>query len=243
MAIKIMAQVWDSERLAGVELLTALALADFANNEAECFPKMATIARRTRQSERNARRMVSRLVFLGAVSRKRARYTNLYRLNLKFFRPDDTVRSASSAKAGRSSVRQNRQKTRQEIRQREKACAPKNGAPTDPRHTAIIEVYVVEFERRHPSLRAPVDGSDGKALRELLRQQSTASTEEITTWLLNAFNSDDVPPLRPCFRLREFASHALKYTRGPLHRSGSRASGALTQPPGKYANLKPDAVV
>lgn len=124
-----------------------------------------------------------------------------------------------------------------------KACAPRNAAPADPRHRAIVETYIAEFERRHPRLKAPVNGSDGKALQELLRQQSTASTEELTNWLLNAFNSDDVPPLRPCFRLREFASHALKYTRGPLRRSVSRPSGALTPPPGKYHNLKPDPVV
>jgi hypothetical protein len=94
-SIKIMSAVWDSGKLNGTELLTCLCLADYANDEGVCWPKMALIARRTRQSERNARRMVERLEKLGAVSRRRGKYSNFYRISVAWFmaRPDESDRS------------------------------------------------------------------------------------------------------------------------------------------------------
>jgi hypothetical protein len=119
----------------------------------------------------------------------------------------------------------------------------------DPRHRAVVELYTQEFERRYSGLKAPLDGSDGKALQLLLRQQVSATVEQIKTWLMNAFNSEpDAPPLRAGFRLREFCAHALKYTAGPLKRGGSnkrcRPTGAYhSGDPTRTYDREPDLIV
>lgn len=164
----------------------------------------------------------------------------------------DTVGSLSAQK-----------EIQKDIKKEKKPCEP-DGSPesssgsfpsrakaeeqSDSRHRQVIEFYAAEFEKRHPGLRAPLDGSDGKALQGLLRQQRYATVEQITGWLMNAFNSDpDVPPLRTGFRLREFCSHALKYTAGPLKRGSNgkhSQGGAYHSPePGKYDHIKPDLTV
>lgn len=89
----------------------------------------------------------------------------------------------------------------------------------DPRYAPVVQFYFKEFGRRHPGVKPPFDGSDGKGLLKLLRQQPDATAEDILGWMANAFNSDDVPPLRPGWRLREFCAHATKFLRGPLKRS------------------------
>jgi Helix-turn-helix domain len=94
----------------------------------------------------------------------------------------------------------------------------------DPRFNQVKEAFVTEFRRRAPDTNAPFDGSDAKMLGRLLARQPQASAETLVSWLISAFASGDAPPLRPNFRLREFASHAEKYADGPLLRAGQRAA-------------------
>jgi hypothetical protein len=89
---------------------------------------------------------------------------------------------------------------------------------SDPRFSVVRGVYLEEFGKRSPNLKAPFNASDGKMLQSLLQRQPQATVDELTTWLKNAFASDDTPPLRPMFRLREFCTHAEKYSTGPLRR-------------------------
>jgi hypothetical protein len=94
----------------------------------------------------------------------------------------------------------------------------------DPRFEPIRNAFLKEFATRSPSVKAPFEPSDGKMLNELLRRQPNATANDLTGWLANAFASDDVPPLRRNFRLREFASHAEKFAHGPLLRGTPRAA-------------------
>lgn len=59
--------VWENAPLSGNELLLLLALADFANDEGECWPSQATLALKTRMSERSVIRMVKKLAEQGAI--------------------------------------------------------------------------------------------------------------------------------------------------------------------------------
>lgn len=62
MSIKIMSAVWESGLNDQGGLLVMLALADWCNDAGECWPSMASVARRARLSdERSARRIVARL--------------------------------------------------------------------------------------------------------------------------------------------------------------------------------------
>jgi hypothetical protein len=96
----------------------------------------------------------------------------------------------------------------------------------DFRFDALRKVYLEDFEEKSPTIKAPFEASDGKALQVLLRRQPRSTLEELTGWLKNAFASDDVPPLRHSFRLREFCAHAEKYAKGPLKRGGSKTRSA-----------------
>jgi hypothetical protein len=117
----------------------------------------------------------------------------------------------------------------EDVHEEDGANAPgdfENPKKPEDRFDRLKDDYIAEFEKRHPNLKAPFDGSDGKVLKNLLSRQPHVAGDVLVGWLKNAFESDDVPPLRPMFRLREFCAHAEKYALGPLKRGGvpSRAA-------------------
>ena len=68
MSIKIMSRIWEEGPDQQGELLVLLALSDWANDEGDCWPSMAGIARKTRIEERSARRIIRRLEEAGWLS-------------------------------------------------------------------------------------------------------------------------------------------------------------------------------
>jgi hypothetical protein len=101
-----------------------------------------------------------------------------------------------------------------------------NRKMSDARFDPLKRLFVEEFERKSPNLKAPFNGGDAKMLQDLLKRQPQATVDELSGWLQNAFASDDVPPLRPAFRLREFCAHAEKFAKGPLRRGGATLRSA-----------------
>lgn len=61
MSVRTLSKVWDGFPGGGSELLALLALADWSDDEGRCFPSMASIGRKTRLSEKQARRVVHSL--------------------------------------------------------------------------------------------------------------------------------------------------------------------------------------
>jgi hypothetical protein len=121
-----------------------------------------------------------------------------------------------------------RKRERGKKKRKGKECAGaqghfKNRKMPDPRFDGLKKTYLEAFERKSPTLKAPFNAGDGKMLQDLLVRQPQATLDDLTAWLKNAFLSDDVPPLRPMFRLREFCAHAEKYANGPLKRNGGPA--------------------
>lgn len=81
MSIKVMARVWDESRLKGSELLLLLAIADFANDEGKAWPKVSTLAHKTRMSERQTQRLIQSAEESGELvvhKNQGPRGTNLY---------------------------------------------------------------------------------------------------------------------------------------------------------------------
>jgi len=66
-SIRVMTLVWDGYQGGGSELLALLALADWSDDEGRCFPSVAAIGRKTRLSEKQARRVVHSLIDDGVV--------------------------------------------------------------------------------------------------------------------------------------------------------------------------------
>lgn len=65
MSIRIMTRVWESGPDNQGELLVLLALADFADDAGNCWPSIATIAKKARVQDRSAIRIVRRLESAG----------------------------------------------------------------------------------------------------------------------------------------------------------------------------------
>lgn len=86
MSIRIMTAVWDSPCTEPHTLLLLLALADWCNEQGECWPSVPTLAKKSRQSERNCRLHLRRLETLEILDKLEGRgrhHTNHYFLNLQ----------------------------------------------------------------------------------------------------------------------------------------------------------------
>ncbi|WP_052961447.1 MULTISPECIES: helix-turn-helix domain-containing protein [unclassified Leucobacter] len=71
MSIKAMNWAWSVDRLRPVERLVLLALADYADEEASCFPSQDAIAERSCCSDRTVRRVLETFEGAGIVKRSR----------------------------------------------------------------------------------------------------------------------------------------------------------------------------
>ncbi len=100
MAIRTMSLVWDHSTLGGTELLLLLAIADFADETGRAWPSVATLAKKIRMSERNARYLLKKIAATGELvveHGKGPRGCNLFRVqtlqgaNLAGLQPVATV--------------------------------------------------------------------------------------------------------------------------------------------------------
>ncbi len=69
MSVRVMARVWDNSEQEGSRLLALLALADWADDDGYCWPKIAHLAIKCRLDERTAQRCLADLVADGEVER------------------------------------------------------------------------------------------------------------------------------------------------------------------------------
>ena len=67
MAVRVISKVWDGFPGGGPDLLALLALADWSDDEGRCYPSVASIAKKVRLGEKQARRIVHRLIQAGFV--------------------------------------------------------------------------------------------------------------------------------------------------------------------------------
>jgi hypothetical protein len=67
MSIRVMSMVWESYPGGGSELLALLALADWSDDSGRCYPSMASISKKIRLQQRQAKRIVHQLIEDGFV--------------------------------------------------------------------------------------------------------------------------------------------------------------------------------
>jgi len=78
-----MSRVWDHGPLDKAEILVLLAIADYCNDEGECWPAVSSIARKARMTERGVQKICARLCEIGWLEinlRKGRHGCNLYRV-------------------------------------------------------------------------------------------------------------------------------------------------------------------
>lgn len=86
MSIRVMTLVWDRSDLMGAQLLALLAIADNANEEGVAWPSQEYLAIKTRQSDRNIRRVLDRVIAKGELTLEESGTfgrSNRYRVNLE----------------------------------------------------------------------------------------------------------------------------------------------------------------
>lgn len=106
MSIRVMTLVWDRSDLTGVNLLALLAIADNANDEGIAWPSQDYLAVKTRQSDRNLRRILASVIEKGELTlEERGTYgrSNRYRVNLEALEAKEPKMSAlTPAQSGHS---------------------------------------------------------------------------------------------------------------------------------------------
>jgi hypothetical protein len=65
MSIKVLGMVWKCSRAKCGDLLVALAIADFADDEGNAYPSIATLSKKSRLSDRQVKRAIKNLEILG----------------------------------------------------------------------------------------------------------------------------------------------------------------------------------
>jgi hypothetical protein len=81
-SLKVMTQVWERTDLSQSQTLVALALADHADDEGECWPSLDRVAEKSRLKKRQTQRVIQQLEQIGILQVERAvgrRNTNCYR--------------------------------------------------------------------------------------------------------------------------------------------------------------------
>jgi hypothetical protein len=77
--------VWNGSRHSGSDLLTMLAIADFADDDGMAYPSIGTLARKCRTSPRNMNLIIARLTLSGELAIRHGQGphgTNLYRIDV-----------------------------------------------------------------------------------------------------------------------------------------------------------------
>jgi len=91
MSIKIMTSVWEHFPYGGSDLLALLAMADWSSDAGLCYPSIASVAKKIRLSESQARRLIHRLRDMGYLkvtgNAKGGRKSTSYRLVIAMLPP------------------------------------------------------------------------------------------------------------------------------------------------------------
>jgi len=102
MSIKITQQVWQAaDRLRGNDMLLLLALADYANDQGECWPSVRTLAGRMGLCERTIYKLIARAVragYITVVPGGGKGRSNRYRLMLEVITGERVTQSAQPAR-------------------------------------------------------------------------------------------------------------------------------------------------
>ena len=101
MSIEWMTHVWNNSKQKGSRLLMLLAIADYANEEGSAYPGLESLARKTRQTKRNAIRIIEKIVEdeeLEIDTKASKLGTNLYQIQVSTRKPKKslvTIRAGS----------------------------------------------------------------------------------------------------------------------------------------------------
>lgn len=173
MSIKVMTYVWDNAPVEGTELLTLLVIADHASDDGtDSWPGVATIARKTRRSERRVQEAIKSLAKKGLIDVEvnaggNAKTPDMYRPNRYTVRMTG-VRQTAPLEPKRGEVER-------ETGVRSTAPEPSLKQPSKNKRTDDLWNAMIEACGYEPAdITASVRGRMNKALKELREVNATA---------------------------------------------------------------------
>lgn len=102
MSIEWMTHVWNNSKQKGSQLLMLLAIADYADEKGEAFPSIETLAQRTRQTNRNAIRILEKIEASHELTS--STYASPYGTNLYKIHVPTTIKPKKSASKRSSDI-------------------------------------------------------------------------------------------------------------------------------------------
>jgi len=161
LSIRWIGKVWESSPYQGDQLLLHLALADFANDEGECWPSQRTLARKARCSQRWVRESLNRMVEDG---RLEVMTQTLGRGGRTLYRLKGEATSSLDAKGG----------TTEQVKRNSGALDSTNKNRQEPSLSdASFELFWAEYPRK------VAKGAARKAWAMLVRRADAPTIEEI----------------------------------------------------------------
>jgi GntR family transcriptional regulator len=225
MSNQLLNLVWVTNRYSGATLLTLIYLSDRANDEAQCWPSVDTIARYTKQSRRAVFRSLKtlerdRVLQRSTRNTRSGKKSNLYKICIdklggsrplvtQSHRARDTkaLRLVTSGHpTGDSAAPESIKKPQPETQEKKTRVTAK-----EPRHAEVRNVIREACEKNQ----VPFiwDHREDKVLADWLRATPRLALEEITKLIHHRFRTDGIPlGERPWRWIADLG----RYAEGPL---------------------------
>ncbi|MBI4524803.1 MAG: helix-turn-helix domain-containing protein [Deltaproteobacteria bacterium] len=200
MSIKVMSRVWAQSTRKDGELLVMLALADFANDGGESWPKIPTLAQKARLTERQTRRVLNTLEAAGEIRRVRSNggrhrpnhyfislAENPDKITLKTLQGKNYPEMDGTKTLTPMSGVLNRHGTVKRETRKERASRPR-GKSSDPMVKEILSHFLEAYRRYVEKPYHVARGKDERLINDLLR---TFSAEELKDYVVRFFELDD----------------------------------------------------
>ncbi len=249
MSISVMNLVWKTAPYSGGTLLTLLALADWSNEEGVCFPKIATLAKKARLSERAAQSAIKNLVEDGALSIEsesdRPGQPRVFKIGVQYLHPSEGDGCSLKQKGVQFATEKGcslRQRNKEEpsveppiepLTLDSQSSSGSKKKP-DPRHSLFKERIFACYRYLNEGENPPWDGSDAKQLALIIRAKPDLTLEKFNHWLKNYAKSENINPAdRPrAFlpRIERYSKDRLNQYGKPFNRSSSESYVELTDP-------------
>jgi DNA-binding MarR family transcriptional regulator len=176
MSIKVMSRVWAYSRCTGTDLVTVLALADWADDDGWSWPSLPQLARKSRVTIGQICKILTAIEQAGELHRERSsggrRRRTRYRVTLS---ENSLVENTVTGNSVAENTLIQASKTLSPVRgalNRHRTVNKNNSARkargSDPRVTALIHAFADKFLKTVGKAYQPVWGKDGAHLKRLL---------------------------------------------------------------------------
>lgn len=230
MSIHVMNLIWRNARYQGNAMLALLALADWSNDDGVSWPSVESIAKKSRQSERNTRIVLQKLVQDRTIYvTGRENNSSVYRINLEIISDPANFAPLKSSRRGgkRLPNRGANAAGNAEMFAPNTSIEPSVDTSEEPSgensvlHAKLMK-HIFEWWEKEYMEKCPWNPECAGRLALVIRRFAGVDREAILlTCVDNRFKSE----FRPHDNPEQWIPNLLKYRRGPLNEFGHPRNG------------------